>query len=318
MLKKILTFLSISVYMVAQAATLIAPVSALEAGDVVIQIRPAEIEMELAPGQTYAGTFKVENVGRLGFTFNLSTRPYQVVNESYDPDFYTENNYTKIQNWITFKQNEYHIESGESMEVPFQVTVPEDAPGGGQYAAIIVETRDSSDPEATVRTISQLALKIYAHVEGEEHVGGVLMGHSLPGFVLGSPLFSTATVKNDGNVDFRVNHQLTVYDFFTGNEVFTPGAIDLDGQMVGQATPLVLPETVRTNMLRWEGSPQLGVFRAVQTISFLDQEYSFEQIVILCPLWLAGIVLFFVVVMVLWIITGIRHRRRRRRQSGVV
>ncbi len=314
MLKKILKFISIFSFVVtlSSAGHAVLPASALEAGDIVVQIKPAEQTFDLVPGQSYLGSIMVENTGRLPFNFTVSAKPYQVKNEDYDPDFSTVTDYTKLQNWITFNQNEYHIEPGQSLEVIFEINVPEDVPGGGQYAAIIIETRDSVDPEAHVRIISQLAAILYGHVQGEEHVGGVIVAHSLPRFLLGSPFSVSVTVKDDGNTDFRVTHTLTVRDFFTNREVFSPEAVIEDGSRPGYASVFVLPGTSRRNILTWSGAPQLGVFKAVQTVSYLDKTETYEQLVIICPIWLAGLVVFFVVLMIIWIVMRIRKRRHNR------
>lgn len=317
MFKKILSVflgLGLAVFPVAASLFAPAPVSALEAGDIVMRITPAEQVIDLAPSQHFAGTIKVKNTGRLPFNFHLSTSPYQVLNENYDPDYTTENSYTKIHNWISFDQDQYHLEPGQEVEVTFRIDVPDDIPGGGQYAAIMVETHDVSNPDDTVKLSTRLAAIIFAHVSGEEHIGGVLLSHSLPGFRLGSPFSATATVKNDGNVDFRMTHTLEIRDFFTNKVVFEPEAITADGQTPGRATPIILPETSRSNTLTWEGAPQLGVFRATQKISFLDQEYTYEQVVVLCPIWLAGIFIFLIVLMILWLIASARKRRRNRPQ----
>jgi hypothetical protein len=175
-------------------------------------------------------------------------------------------------------------------------------------------TSDSKDADATMQTISQLASIIYAHVEGEEHIGGVVVTQNLPSFLLGSPFSSTVTVKNDGNVDFRFEHTLEIRDFFTNREVFTPDAVDLDDQPLGTANLVVLPTTSRTSTLTWDGAPQLGVFRAVSRVTFLGEDSVKEQIVFICPVWLAGIVVFFVVLMILWIILRIRKHKQNRPQ----
>lgn len=314
-LRSLFVFTCATALAVAQVFLPSNPVSALEAGDIVMQINPAEHGLELLPDSKTTSTLKVQNIGRLGFSVKLFARPYQVVNESYDPDFYTENSYTRIQNWFTFSETEFYLEPGTEKKVEFTVTVPANIPGGGQYAAIIVETRDSIDPNASIGVISQLASLVYAHVAGEEHVGGVLMSHSLPSFLLGSPFSSVATVKNDGNVDFRVTQTLTIYDFFTSKEVFSPDYTTENGETPGRTSPVVLPETSRASRLTWDGAPQLGVFRAVQTISFLEESYTFEQVVFICPIWLAGIVILMILLMILWVIIRIRHRKRNRPQA---
>lgn len=315
MLKKTVTII-LSILLCAMTFSLgqISPVSALEAGDIVIQVKPADQEISLLPGQILDGKITVQNIGRLPFNFTVSTRPYQVLNENYDPDFSTENSYTRLHNWITFPETNFSIEPGAEQVVNFRITVPDDIPGGGQYAAIIVETRDSMADDASVRIVSQLASLIYAHVSGEEHIGGVLMSHNLPSFLLGSPFTASALVKNDGNVDFRAIQTLTIYDFFTNREVLNEDSISDEGIHLGRTTPMVLPETQRSISLTWDGAPQLGVFRAVQTISFLDQSYTYEQVVVICPIWLAGIAVFLVALMVIWLILRLRSRKRNRPQ----
>jgi len=314
MFRKVTYLLLVFIGTVTCTLSLISPALALEAGDIVMQARPAGQEIELVPGEVVEGSVTVANIGRLPFNFTTSVKPYQVLNEAYDPDFVTENDYTKLANWITFAQTEYHLEAGEEVEVEFTIEVPEGVPGGGQYAALMFATSDSKDADATMQTISQLASIIYAHVEGEEHIGGVVVTQNLPSFLLGSPFSSTVTVKNDGNVDFRFEHTLEIRDFFTNREVFTPDAVDLDDQPLGTANLVVLPTTSRTSTLTWDGAPQLGVFRAVSRVTFLGEDSVKEQIVFICPVWLAGIVVFFVVLMILWIILRIRKHKQNRPQ----
>lgn len=314
MFRKVTNLALVFIGILTYTLSTISPVSALEAGDIVMQVMPAEQEIELSPGLEYSSKVKVTNIGRLAFNFTVSARPYQVLNEDYDPDFSTENSYTKLYNWISFAQTSYHLEPNASTDVEFTIEVPADVAGGGQYAAIIIETRDSQDSSATMKTINQLASLLYAHVEGEEHIGGVLMSHRLPRFLLGSPFSSTVTIKNDGNVDFRAEHTLTIYDFFTNREVFTPDTVDSSERPLGTANPVILPATSRVSRLTWEGAPQLGVFRAVSHVSFLDQDSTKEQIVFICPVWLAGIVMFFIVLMILWIVLRIHKHKQNKPQ----
>lgn len=290
------------------------PARALETGDVVMRVSPVEQEIELEPGLQATGSINVQNVGRQAFNFSVSATPYQVTNDSYDPDFVSENSYTKLHNWITFPQHDYHLEAGAVVSVEFEINVPLDIPGGGQYAAIMIETHDTVDETAMIQTVGRVASLVYAHVSGEEHIGGVLMGHTMPAILLNPDFAVSTTVKNDGNVDFRVDHQLTIRDFFTGREVLTPETVNSEDQTPGHANPVVLPGTARTNVLIWDGAPHLGVFRVQQRIAFLDQVYEFNQIVVFCPLWLIVLVLLFLGTMILWLLVRVLSHRHRRPQ----
>ena len=208
--------------------------SALEAGDIVLQVSPAEQEIDLVPSQTYTGSFTVENVGREAFTFTLSAHPYQVSGPDYTPVFTTETAYTTLSTWLSFDQNNLELAPGASAEVTYHVNVPADVPGGGQYAAIIVETRDADDT-AAMRIVSQIAVLLYAHVSGEQRLAGSLLDQQLPNFLLGAPFTSVATVENTGNLDFDLTHTLTVTDFFTGRTVVNQSTANPDGTHAGFA-----------------------------------------------------------------------------------
>lgn len=279
-----------------------------------MQVRPADQEVTLQPGDTVKCQVTVTNVGRLPFNVRMLAKPYRVKDESYDPDFTSEDSYTRLYKWISFSEENFALQSGESRNVEFTIQVPEDVPGGGQYAAIIAETRDSTDGGSAVHLITQLASLLYAHVAGEEHVDGKLLNQSLPSFLLGSPFSASVTVENDGNVDFRVKHSLTIRDFFTSREVFNETSTDANGNVVGMTNSIVFPETKRTNVITWTGAPQLGIFRAAQKISFLTNDYTEERIVIICPIWLAGAVGFIIVLIIIWVVLRIRNRRRNRPQ----
>lgn len=285
--------------------------SALETGDIVLQVSPAEQEIDLAPSQTYTGSFTVENVGRKAFTFTLTARPYQVSGPDYTPVFTTETAYTTLSTWLTFDQNNLELAPGASAEVTYHVNVPADVPGGGQYAAIIVETRDADDT-AAMRIVSQIAVLLYASVSGEQRLEGSLLDQQLPNFLLGSPFTSVVTVENTGNLDFDLTHTLTITDFFTGRTIVDQSTVNPDDTRAGFAEQVVLPVTTRTSTLTWSGAPALGLFRARQTVSFLDQTYDLEQVVFLCPVWLVGLLIVFILLFFVWLALRLRRHYQSR------
>lgn len=285
--------------------------SALEAGDIVLQVSPAEQEIDLAPSQTYTGSFTVENVGREAFTFTLSAHPYQVSGPDYTPVFTTETAYTTLSTWLSLDQNNLELAPGASAEVTYHVNVPADVPGGGQYAAIIVETRDADDT-AAMRIVSQIAVLLYAHVSGEQRLEGTLLDLELPNILLGAPFTASVTVENTGNLDFDLTQTLTVTDFLTGRTLVDLSTKNPDGTPVGGVERIILPATTRTSILTWENAPSFGLFRAHQTISFLDQTYDLERVVFRCPIWLLGLLVVFVLLLIVWLFLRL-HRRHQSR-----
>lgn len=287
-----------------------------ESEQLVVSINPSEQDLELKPGRSHDASVTVYNVGKIPFEFEVEAAPYQNANDAYDPDFASENNYTKLKNWIYFPEKHFSVEPDHAVEVKFQVNVPKDVVGGGQYAAIIIRTIDpNADAGAPVQLVAQLASILYGHVEGgEKQESGELVKYSLPSLMLGSEFKSTAIFKNTGNVDFRVTETMSIRDLFTNREIMNPASASETGQPIGTIESTVLPGTSRTINMHWAGAPQLGFFRVTQTISYLDQDQTIEKIVFICPIWLLILVAVFVLVAIVWIITIIHNRRRKRPQ----
>lgn len=307
MLKKLLLALAVAV----AALVGTSPAYAAGNGDIVVSINPSEQDIDLRPGDKTAGSVTVYNVGRKTFDFDVEAVPYRVKNNSYDADFVTENAHTRLSNWITFPETHFTVDPNHAIEVHFDIEVPIDALGGGQYAAIIIRTDTPSSSDSSVQIISQLASLLYGHVKGAEmNEEGEMTEHLFPTFILGDEFKLSSSFTNYGNVDFRVTETMTIRDFFTNKEIFTPASISEDGYNIGTISATVLPETTRTMDQVWEGAPQLGFFRVRQTIEFLDEELVFEHVVFVCPLWLIVLAGLFLLLLVLWIISHFVHRHR--------
>lgn len=291
------------------------PTSALLDDDVALTIYPTTQTIELDPGQTHTGNVTIMNSGQQPFTAIVSASPYQVDGEEYAPDFTTENSYTKLYNWITFAEETYYLEPGASAKVEYTVNVPEDAIGGGQYAAILARTEDSIKEDDSIQVISQVAGILYGRVNGEEmRPEGELVEQDIPGFIIDGLLEVAETVYNTGNVDFKVSHSIVVTNFFSGEEVLNSDAKDSDGRPINSDSVMVLPATSRRNIITWENTPRLGVYRVKQTVMFLGQEVVNEQIVIFCPSWLLFSILGLIALLILWIILAARRRHRKQPQ----
>lgn len=291
------------------------PASALLDDDIALSIYPASQTIELRPGAEYRGRVEVANSGQRAFDLMIAAAPYSVNSETYEPDFDSRGNYTQLFDWISFPNENFHVEPGESAQVEFVVNVPEDAVGGGQYAAILARTEDSINPEASVQVISQVAGILYGRVSGEEmQPEGEVVEQKIPGWIFDGPLKISEITYNTGNIDFQVYHSMKIRNFFTGEEVVNSESTTAEGTKIGSATQVIYPKTSRENTLTWEGAPQLGVYKVEQKIVFLDQEVTTEQIVMFCPLWLILAVAGLILLLILWILLVIRRHKRKQPQ----
>ena len=280
------------------------PVSADgEKPDYRLQISPVRLDLDLEPGTTSTGTFEVQNSGLKAYDFVLGVDPYSVTDENYSIDSETRTAYTDIVDWITFSQNEGHVEPNQNQEITVTVTVPDDVPAGGQYAMIYAEMVRNDEPESTgVAVNHRVALLVFSEVEGNTRREGQVLETKIPTFIFDPPITATSLVENTGNVHATATYTLQVFPLFGDEEVYT--------NEENPATLTILPETQRFNSISWDGAPQLGIFRVRETVTILDDTETIEKIVFLCPIWFLFLILLIIFFVIFWLFSRIRSRRR--------
>lgn len=279
------------------------PVSADgEKPDYRLQISPVRLDLDLEPGTTSTGTFEVQNSGLKAYDFVLGVDPYSVTDENYSIDSETRTAYTDIVDWITFSQNEGHVEPNQNQEITVTVTVPDDVPAGGQYAMIYAEMVRDDELESTgVAVNHRVALLVFSEVEGNTRREGQVLETKIPSILFNPPITATSLVENTGNVHATAYYTLQVFPLFGDEEVYT--------NEENPATLTILPETQRFNSISWDGAPQLGIFRVRETVTILDDTQTIEKIVFLCPIWFLFLILLIIFFVIFWLVSRARSRK---------
>ncbi|MBR3365625.1 DUF916 domain-containing protein [Candidatus Saccharibacteria bacterium] len=280
-----------------------------------MQITPSKQKLKLEPGRSQVSSIKVMNIGEKKFTYTVSAAPYTVIDENYNADYENNtNDYTKMYNWVTIdeKLKTGTLEKGESVDVPFTVTVPSDAPSGGQYAAIMAETADSSDPNSAIKTVNRLGMILYADITGGQvKINGKIVNNTINSFLFEPPISASALIESNSNVETTATCTLKIWPFGSSETVYNneENPVKLD----------IIPKTRRFNTITWDNSPRLGIFTVEQKIEYLDEPASItRKTVIICPLWLA--ILFFAIAaaLIIWLIFRIvkRHKAKNGTQDN--
>lgn len=273
-----------------------------------IGISPVQDKMELQPGESYSGTFKVQNLGTDSFTFKLSVSPFQVKNQEYDQDLVTQNSYTKISSWVTFPVDSATLKPGDTKEMNYTINVPTDVPAGGQYAVISASTSDGSD--GSIRSSKSVGMKIIARVAGTTRESGEIVNNLIDTFFTKAPIRATSLVSSDSNVDITAKYSMNVYSFITNRLAYSS---ENDENFIKERT--ILPETKYFRESKWDGSPALGIFKVRQTVELLGKVSTNEKVVIICPLWLLLIIVVIVILMIFFIINSIKQRKTNRQSA---
>ncbi len=250
------------------------------------QVSPMNQKISLVPGERTYGTFKITNpnTNPNDFHFTLEVQPFSVDDE-HNIQYENNGDYNQIVNWITLESKEAQIPSNNTAVVHFYIDTPENAPAGGQYAAIIVKSagHDNSKEGVNVQSNFGITHAILAEVAGETIQKGEVSDVKVPSFMFNGNISGTATIKNTGNVHGDATYTLQVFPFFSKEEVFT--------NEEDPKTNTILPDASRTTTVEWSETPSMGIFHVIYTVNFEGVEKKVDKYVIICPIWLLVIIL---------------------------
>lgn len=279
---------------------------AVERQKTFLQVSPSKQQLGgLEPGEVREGSFKVQNIGTGAFDFKVYASSYEVKGENYDPVFDGSKDGLKIANWFTFSQDTGHLESDTEVTINYTIRVPQNAPGGGQYGAIMVETVKENDDKSNIQAISRVGMVIYSHINGEINRCTRILENKLPSFLFNPPIFGESRVENCGNVDAELSVSLKVYPFFSNEEIYT-----------NEEKPTVLntlPATKRYHKELWTNSPAIGIFNVEQIIKYGSETKTERKLVIVCPVWLIVLIVLFILSVIFWLVARNRERKNNSR-----
>lgn len=285
--------------LVVAVAALGLPVSsfAQEAGkEERITLSPAISRPELSAGERATSKLTVINDGQTDYEVVLYARPFSVTNEQYDPDYTEVNERTQAYQWVQFENTRISLKPGDRAEVPYEISVPENAAGGGHYAVLFAETQPKQDGSNVARK-KRVGSLLYMTIKGEVRESGSIDSWEARLFQTKPPIESTLRVKNDGNVHFQANVQAQYVNIF-GKKQF-----ELNREVI------VLPGTTRKIVASWEGPPYFGIFRAKATVEYLDKTETLPaRWVVLVPIPLLIGLAALVTAIILYKV--IRHRKK--------
>ncbi|MDO4978639.1 MAG: hypothetical protein Q4E47_00595 [Candidatus Saccharibacteria bacterium] len=266
-----------------------------------MQISPAYQRLgELTPGDRYSSKFTIINSGDSDLEYKVYTTGYTVSDGDYKASF-PENTstFTTIQKWFKFSETEGTLKAKDRKEIEYTVTVPKDAPGGGQYAAIMIET--TSGEGSVISANARAGLVVYSTVLGDNVSCNEISNISASGFLMSPPISVATTIKNCGNIESSATYTLTVNSIF-GKEVYSNSA--------EPDVRTILPNTSRLNIVKWEETPIFGIYKVRLKVEVPGEVKEFEKLVFICPIWVFIIVILLIGFIVFMII--VRKRKHVR------
>lgn len=276
-------------------------------------VSPNYKKMILIPGEVYHGSLSVSNsvnsTRALKYAVKVGSFSHHRNEESKDDygstDHVSVSSYNQIMDWIKLETEGGSLEPGEKTDVNYSIEVPKDAPGGGQYATILVVDETTSGVggagNISIDQQFQFASIIYAEVAGKTREEGEIKDNSMPSFLFEGPLEATSMVKNDGNVHTDAEYVFQVWPIFSDEELCT--------NEEEPDTSLVLPDTEKYHAQTCD-LPAVGIFKAKQTVKIYDKVSVVERTVIVCPLWLMAIIILAIMMVIVYFVVKVKSRKR--------
>ena len=137
--------------------------------DSVLSLSPMNEKIILVPGEEFEGDFRVTNpnANNSDVEFEINVSPFYV-DEQYNINYDVNGNYNDIVDWVSLDKDSGRLAPNESMTIGYTIDVPKNAPAGGQYVAIIVNTKvdDSGASEGiNINTSIVISHIIYAEID---------------------------------------------------------------------------------------------------------------------------------------------------------
>ncbi|MBR3236109.1 hypothetical protein IKF92_00280 [Candidatus Saccharibacteria bacterium] len=285
----------------------------------IMTVSPPTQEIVLVPGEKFEGSIDVSNSVNSGSDLKYSVTigsfglgKDENGNVDYNnTDVDTITSYNQIMDWIKLGKESGVVKPNETDTIPFTITVPSDAPAGGQYATIIVQddsdNGENNDGNVAIQNVVQFASAIIAEVAGETRNEAEIVENNIPAFIFSSPLSASSLVKNNGNVHTNAKYILQVWPLFSDEEICTNEEDPTES--------LVMPEAERLHVEEC-GLPAIGIFKAKQTVEIFGEKSVMEKTVFVCPLWLLFLIVFAIVMLVIWIVMKTKKRKPVKREEG--
>jgi hypothetical protein len=268
------------------------PAQAIEGESIVLS--PASARIQVGAGETVKDTIKVINDGTTSYDFSVYSSPYSVANGTYEPNYTEKKSNADLYTWVTYDKKSYSLNPGESVDVPYTITVPADAAPGGHYGVLFAETEVPAEGSGQIARKKRVGAIVYATVKGDYITAGKQLDAKIDWLQLGGPITATLSVENTGNTDFTMTELMQVKNVL-GGTVY---------EKTNDRT--LLPKTTRDINLAWTGGPIMGLYNVKVESKILDKVTTKQSWVLLMPMWVLVLSVLAIVGIIYWL-----FRRRR-------
>lgn len=209
-----------------------------------LTVSPVRIELTGDPGTVIEGELILTNEQEATRTFYSSSGNFEATGETGTPSFVPGEE--GLATWIETASS-ITLGSGGEKEVPYTITIPQDADPGGHFAAIFWGTSPPKTEEGGQVSIgTKVGVLILLRVSGEIEEGGGVLEFSTKDkqkFFSSLPVTFTYRFHNSGDDRIKPEGEMTIKNIFGGTSAVLPA---------NKSEGNILPQSIRKFEVSWE------------------------------------------------------------------
>lgn len=236
-----------------------------------LSVSPTLFEMTANPSQNWKSSVRVINPNSYDINIYVDVLNFEAQGETgqvkFLPLFKKESSGHSLAEWIKPDVKEITIPAERTINVPFTISVPEDADPGGHFAAILIGTKslDNGSGQTLVETSQVVTSLVFLRVTGDvDEQGDIREFRSLTSISEEPKMSFELRFENKGNVQILPQGEIQIFNMW-GQE---RGVIPVNRQtMFGN----ILPKQIRKYEFSWSGEwslADMGRYRAVATLAY--------------------------------------------------
>lgn len=242
-----------------------------------LSISPSLFDMSVNPGQEWRSTLKIINVNNYDLTVYIDVVNFRPQGEGGDGRFIpiaTDGEGVTLAEWFTITKEAILIPKEQSKEIPFSVSVPDNASPGGHFAAILVGTKplSSESGQAKVQTAQAVTSLFFARVAGNIVEQGSIREFTTTDSYLNRPEATFGLrFENKGNVHLQPQGEIKIFNMWGQERGVIP--INQTSQFGN-----VLPDSIRNFTFSWKGEwsiSDIGRYTALVSLAYGTEARQF-------------------------------------------
>jgi len=228
--------------------TLLGLGSFLAKADISITVYPLTHKLVLSPGQEWEGSTTVVNPN--DFAMKVKVEKENIVGGAEGNISLTGEELSQygLMNWLYYDENEFLLQPKQSREFHYKVKIPDNAPPGGHYAAILFKGESAEETQSGIGISGRTGTVILVEVTGDVVKKAEITNISAPQFITHGPLEVSFKIKNEGN-----------------SYIFPEGKVIISGifqkKELSWEPRIVFPGFERTFSVKWNRTYLFGPFK---------------------------------------------------------